>query len=793
MPLLWISLSFLLGLTLHQVSSFLIPAILSTLATLYFLIQIVPYSWIMRFSWLQKLRIEEKIYFTPQTPTAPRPNYPKQVLIPTMIIFTFLGMLLSHFSLPNGAENQLATYNDQYKSVRLIGVLDSLPHETENANSVFVKIQEICLPSQPCQVVKGRAYVVVNRTLDFSYGDQVAITGSLTSPEDYESFSEINYLKSKHVFSKIAFPSIYLIETGHGNPLKSALYSLREKAVTQVFRLYPQPVSSLLAGILFGEEDQIPQSVETAFRNTSTSHIIVISGFNITILAALCLNLLRRFLNKWQSTLITALILIAYTILVGGDAAVSRAAVMGCMGLIGMLFGRKQTGVNSLSFTAALLAAFNPFLLLDIGFQLSFMATLGLILFSDPITSLFEKWFAKEENNHQLVGFWKILIQDYLSPLLAAQLIVTPLLIYYFHQFSLVSMPANLLIAPLQPPIMIFGGLSVLVSYVIFPLGKLISFVAWGFTALTIRIVVAFNALPANTLQLAQISIFSVLVFYLLLFGLWFGIKRKKLNLSKLTPVFITTALGIFALLIWQVNMTKADGNLYLHFLDLTTGDGILIQTPNGNRVLINGGKYEVNLSNSLYPTLPITQHTIDAIVVANQTKDQIGALEDFIQSNQTPLVFWQTEPTTSFANNALSTITTYGTEINYPQPNQKIEIDQAVTIEFLSQSNSGSMLLIQYQKLNVLLCFDTLSSCLETDTSLASLPQVFYIFSQTEFDSEELQTFQNYQLQSQNANRVFLINQAPWQETKGNSVFLKEEKEFELLTDGESMWFQAQ
>ena len=793
MPLLWISLSFLIGLTMHQVSSFLIPAIVAGIALIYFLVQVLPLEWIAKASWLQKLRIEEKIYFTPQTPTSPRPNYPTQVLIPTMILFAFFGILLANHSLPNGSPDQLATYNDQYESVRLVGVFDSLPHETENASSVFVKMQQICLPNEACKPVSGRAYLVVNGTFNFSYGDQIVITGRLTSPEDYESFSEINYLKSKRVFSKVAFPSVSFLESGHGNPLKSALYSLREKAVTQTFRLYPQPVSSLLAGILFGEEDQIPQSVETAFRNTSTSHIIVISGFNITILAALCLNLLQRFLNKWQSTLLTLIILSAYTILVGGDAAVSRAAVMGSMGLIGMLFGRKQSGVNSLAFTAALLAAFNPFLLLDIGFQLSFMATLGLILFSDPITALFERWFAKETHDHKLVGFWKILVQDYVSPLLAAQLIVTPLLIYYFRQFSLTSVPANLLIAPLQPPIMLFGGLSVLVSFVLFPLGKLISFVAWVFTALTIRIVVAFNALPANTLQLAQVSILSVLIFYSVLLALWFGSKRKKLNLEKLTPALITASLGILTLLIWQVNATHADGILHLHFLNLSTGDGILIQTPNGNRVLINGGKHEVTLSNAVYPTLPITQHTIDAIIVANSDKDQIGAIEDFVLNNQTPLLFWGTTSTTNFSRNTLSALAANGLQIKYPQIKQKMQIDETVTLHFLSQSESGSILLIEEQQLSALLCFDPLKACLQASQSLTKSPAIIYLYSQMEFSENEFGLLENYANKVQNQNTIFLVNQAPWQKSIGNTLFLTQENGFELLYDEETLWFEAQ
>ena len=759
--------------------SFIFLGFTIIISILYGLIQLLPLRFISNLPLIKKLRRQDTIHFFPQHHTDPRPNYPIQLLIPTMMILLSVGVFATQLALPNNSSNQLATYNNTPEKIRMVGTIDSLPRLNENSSTVFVQMEEICLPQTPCQPVSGRAYIVVNYTMDFSYGDQIEIFGKLSSPEDYESFPEIRYLQSKLTFSKIAFPYMTFIEENHGNPIKALLFQIREKGVNLLFQLFPQPESSLLAGILFGEEDLIPTDVETAFRNTSTSHIIVISGFNITILAALCLNLLKRFLNKWQSTLATLLILIGYTIMVGGDAAVSRAAVMGAMGLIGVLFGRRQTGVNSLMFTAAVLCIVNPFLVHDVGFQLSFVATLGLILFSDPIAKQLQKWLKKDESEN---SFLTLLIYDYLSPLLAAQIIVTPLLIYYFRQFSLVSLPANLLIAPLQPPIMIFGGLSVLLGFFAFPLGKLFSFIAWAFTAMTIRIVTAFNAIPTNSIHLAQLSVTTVLLFYIVIILVYFAIRNKKITLQKLTPPFIATGLVILVLLIWQINHTSADGNLHIHFLDVSQGDAILIQTPHGNRILINGGKSSVSLSNALYRTLPITQHQLDAAIVASPGNTNMGALQQFVQENQTPLVFWGIEGDSSTSKRTLSTLSSQETQLKYLNEKQVISIDKNISLQVLHQSQKGSSFYLEYENLRIFFCLEEERDCVKALQTSNLNSTIFYAPSIVEIQNEDLKNID-----------LIVVNQSPIEQSNNQIVFLKENQKFELISDGLEMWFLVQ
>ena len=164
------------------------------------------------------------------------------------------------------------------------------------------------------------------------------------------------------------------MSAGEGNFLLSWIYAYKAHALETVYRLWPDPEASLLAGILLGDESGIPDKVDQAFRDTGTSHIIVISGFNITIIAALLVGLFSRIFGSGEfgvrRAAIFALLGIAvYTILVGADAAVVRAAIMGGLSLFATLLGRRQTGLNTLGQVAAAMAAFNPQVLWNIGFQ----------------------------------------------------------------------------------------------------------------------------------------------------------------------------------------------------------------------------------------------------------------------------------------------------------------------------------------------------------------------------------------------------------------------------------------
>ncbi|MBL7163005.1 MAG: ComEC/Rec2 family competence protein [Anaerolineales bacterium] len=370
-------------------------------------------------------------------------------------------------------------------------------------------------------------------------------------------------------------------------------------------------VPSLFSGILLGVETGIPEPVKEAFKETGTSHVIAISGFNITIVAGMFATFFGRMLNPRKGAVAAVLGIAIYTILVGADAAVVRAAIMGGFSLFARQVGRRQHGINTLAFTAALMALHDPHVPWDVGFQLSFAATLGLVLYADPFAQAFIRQASRilpETTAKKLAGP----IGEYILFTLAAQLTTLPVMAYHFGRISLSAFITNPVILPVQAPIMTIGGLALILGIIWLPLGKITAPVAWPFVLFTIRAVELFGKVRGGVLILGDIGILWVTLFYALLFGLTFGWSRARGLITALKPIPVIAALGILAIVTWRAALSAPDGRLHLTLLKVGTGDALLIQSPSGRYALINGGPSASLLSNSLGRRLPPFHRELD-------------------------------------------------------------------------------------------------------------------------------------------------------------------------------------
>lgn len=276
---------------------------------------------------------------------------------------------------------------------------------------------------------------------------------------------------------------------------------------------YPAREASLLSGILLGLDAGIPKEMEEDFRDSGLSHIIAISGFNISLLAGVLSATFRRLLGHWQALLATLTGLAFYTVLAGAEPSVVRAAIMGSIAVFGAAIGRQQSGLTSLTFTAAVLALFQPLILLDVGFQLSFAATLGLVLFAGPWqqaleAKLLQFWPAQRSRT---AAAW---IGEYLLVTLAAQLLTLPIVAYQFHRVSIISLIANPLALPVQPLLMIMGGLSALAGMVLTWAGQALAWLTLPLAAYTIKIASFFGSFGVASIDVKPFPPAYLLLYY---------------------------------------------------------------------------------------------------------------------------------------------------------------------------------------------------------------------------------------------------------------------------------------
>ena len=349
-----------------------------------------------------------------------------------------------------------------------------------------------------------RFWVQTDRFPGYSYGDKVELVGTVNQ-------RVINRFSTQY---QLYYPSIRLIEQKQTlidqSKIIGFLLRLKNSLVKLFTGLLPEPQASLLGGILLGSKQDLPENFRQNLRKTGTLHVVVASGYNITVIAGFLLALLAGLVNRKLALVISLLGIIAYTIMAGAEAPIVRAAIMGSLTYLGMFLGREKEAVVGLVAAAMLMLLFNPLILFDIGFQLSFMATTG-ILFVYPL--LKGKVFS-------LVG-----VGEDLRVTLSAQLGVLPLLLVHFGEVSLLSPLVNGLVLPVTPLIMVLGAFIIPASLV--PgLGQLVAWLAWVPLTYFVKLVDWFGKFNWGMVSLSWFSWHWVLGYYLVLV-LWL-IKSKS-------------------------------------------------------------------------------------------------------------------------------------------------------------------------------------------------------------------------------------------------------------------------
>ncbi len=402
--------------------------------------------------------------------------------------------------------------------VSIIGYIDSEPEINGNSQRLVLFAKWLEAGSQVIQADE-RVLVTTKLYPEYHYGQKLNIFGELKEPQNFDDFDYRSYLAKDKIFTTMGFPEIK-----EENFKLSFFENLKTKIFGGIFyakglfqnsirKTIPEPNAGFIEGILVGERSQIPENLKEAFSRTSTSHILAVSGYNITIIAMIIswffLLFFRRPTAFWFSVIGVAI----FTVLTGAQASVIRSAIMGILVLLAQKEGRLSDPRNAIALTAAVMIFINPRILRhDIGFQLSFAATLGLI-YASPII---EKYFKRLPN---IFSFRETLVATS-----SAQLLVLPLLLFYFNNLSLVSLPTNILILPIIPFAMLTGFISGLLGMVLPFLGQLVGYFAWLLTAFQIYIVKLFSV-PSWAIFSVNFSWYSVAISYLAII-----ISLRKLN-----------------------------------------------------------------------------------------------------------------------------------------------------------------------------------------------------------------------------------------------------------------------
>jgi competence protein ComEC len=361
-----------------------------------------------------------------------------------LLLVAMLGALRVALAQPSWGPGDVAFYVDQ--PVQLWGMVAGEAEEQPDGVTFPLQVEALAVQGDEGRPVRGTVLVQGERFLELAYGDRVLVTGTLALPRSTGGFSYRDYLARQGIFVLLKNADLVQRLPGPGGFLPArGLYALRGWARARLEALLPEPSASLLVGVLLGSRASIPPEVQQAFSRSGTSHILAISGWNINIVAAFLAAAGRR-LSRRASLLLVLAGIVLYTLLVGAGAAVLRAALMGILYVVAQQAGRPSHGLTALFASAWAMTMWNPLLLGDLGFELSFAATLGMLLFVPVWTEALSRW----------PGF----LSESLAATISSQLVTWPLMALYFRQFSLVVPLSNFLACPALAPLMLLGALT---------------------------------------------------------------------------------------------------------------------------------------------------------------------------------------------------------------------------------------------------------------------------------------------------------------------------------------------
>lgn len=337
----------------------------------------------------------------------------------------------------------------------------------------------------------------------FHYGEKIHVTGNLRR----------KVLPGNRVVFSSYFPKVQVVPDAL--PFFSWITSLRLKLIRLFQHALPEPAASLLVGIVFGIKMTLSASFYTDLQHSGVLHVVAASGMNVVLVSMFLFTFHRIFFGRKTSLLLTLFGLIFYTVLSGLDPSIIRASVMAGIATTASILGRQYTGSIVLFFTAYLMLLWHPSYLESLGFQLSFLSTLG-IMFIKPYIM-----------NALPLGLQRIpLVSEDLFSTVSAQLATNPLLLYTFGTINILSILINALVLWTIPFLMVIGGVGAIIGLFVEPVGKVILWMSMPLLAYFIAIISFFSHLHTNW-QVPSFSGVMLIGYYFLLISGIFFMKEK--------------------------------------------------------------------------------------------------------------------------------------------------------------------------------------------------------------------------------------------------------------------------
>jgi len=491
------------------------------------------------------------------------------------------------------------------------------------------------------RATEGRVLITVRNTVELAYGAPVRVSGELEAPPVLEAFDYLAFLARRDVVGTMSFPRVEQTgEAPRASP-RALAAEMRLRLERAMQRALPEPAASLGSGIVMGRDATMPADLTEAFRETGLAHFVAVSGSNIALVTALAFLVSVPLVGRNWAVLPAAGSLVMYVFLAGAEETVVRAGIMALIVLVGYWLGRPRSGLAALAAAAILMTAFQPRLALEAGFQLSVASTAGLIVFG-PWIHYALAWATRKLHAD---GVIPNLLLEVAALSLAAWLAALPIIWVTFGQVSIIGPLVNIPTVPVFAVAFWLSGAAAVVGAVWEPAGWAIGLAAYYPLAFIIWMAEAGASLPRAAVTVPRFGAEAALLAMVTLGALGWpayrylapriappetrGATARVVRATALTGLAGAMAAAVVAISVWPAG---GPGELQVTVLDVGQGDAILVTTPNGERVVVDGGPSGIVLARELSDVLPHWKRGIAAVVLTHPDADHVGGLPALIE-----------------------------------------------------------------------------------------------------------------------------------------------------------------
>ena len=558
-----------------------------------------------------------------------------------IIIISIISNLIVNF--------QNEKYENVYKDgeeLTLIAIVDSNKEEKEYKDTYKIKTEY-----KDTHLILS---VNKNKDIELEYGDKILIKGEFVEPSEarnYGGFDYKEYLKSINIYGTIKAENIEILAKNSNNPIFTFANNINLKIKENINKLIPEKYSAIFTGLILGDTSKVEEEVNDDFKIANISHVLAISGMHITYIVIGIELLLKRGIGKRKTRIITIIILVMYVFITGFMPSVVRSSIMGIIMLISKLIHRKNDIWTSISLSLLILLIYNPFLILNVGLQLSYLGTIGIVCFNKNVYNFLRKLKIRNKKIRYKINRKFILfmdkIKEMLSVTLSAQIVILPILLFNFNILGIYFFISNILVSIIIGPIIIVGFVCILISFISIEIAKILSI----FMSVGIQILISISEishLPFSKIYIPTPKVWQIVIYYICVIVInriyiAFNLKNPdftSIRIRNLVALLkfkfrqnrnkVLKVLIVFVSLIFILNIISQ--KLKIHFVDVGQGDCTFITTPQNKTILIDGGgsmseEYDVGKSTLLPYILDRGYTKLDYVFISHFDQDHVGGI----------------------------------------------------------------------------------------------------------------------------------------------------------------------